>query len=171
MVLRVCRTTRISVAMPSARNTQAIAAWSRTGRRKENIHASSLRVGILALLASFMVHRAGAASLRNDDFSSFGYSSPNARSIFPPPGRARMSAAANESLSRRARLERYFRERPDLALIAPFMTYLLLLGMRSAAPPALLPLAIAIIAVGAGAVAALVWKHLPPLGKPHAVLA
>ena len=59
------------------------------------------------------------------------------------------------------------RNQPDLVLAAPFMAYLLLLGLNDQVPEAYMPVAIAIRGIGALAVVWLFRRHFPPLGKAH----
>jgi len=66
-----------------------------------------------------------------------------------------------------ARLERLAADRPDLPLVAPFMTYLLLLGVTYALPAGAQPLGIALRGVLSLAVVWAFRGHLPPWGKPH----
>lgn len=67
----------------------------------------------------------------------------------------------------RSSLDRLLNDRPDWALMAPFMVYLLLLALRDQLPYEYRALASAIRGIGALVVVVLVWRHLPPLGKPH----
>jgi len=60
---------------------------------------------------------------------------------------------------------------PDLVLMAPFMTYLLLLGLNDQVPPAYMPVAIAVRGIGALGVVWLFRRHFPPMGKPHLAIA
>ncbi|MBN2448189.1 MAG: CAAX prenyl protease-related protein [Phycisphaerae bacterium] len=69
------------------------------------------------------------------------------------------------------RLDRYLAVRPDVALMAPFFAYLLLLALRDFLPYEQRAVASVIRGVGALAVVWLVRRHLPPWGKPHWLLA
>jgi membrane protease YdiL (CAAX protease family) len=64
-------------------------------------------------------------------------------------------------------IDRFLSHRPDIAIMAPYLSYLLLLGIRDSVPLEYAWLASLVRGVGALLVAAVVWKHLPPLGRPH----
>ena len=66
---------------------------------------------------------------------------------------------------------RLAKSRPDVVLMAPFMAYLLLLPLDDWVPRAYMPIAIAIRGMGGLAVVWLFRRHLPPLGKPHWLVA
>jgi len=59
------------------------------------------------------------------------------------------------------------RKQPDLVLMAPFMVYLLLLGLNNRVPQAYMPVAIAIRGIGALIVVWLFRRHFPPIGKAY----
>jgi len=62
-------------------------------------------------------------------------------------------------------------KRPDFVLMAPFMIYLLLLGLNDLVPESYMPWAIAVRGMGGLYVVWLLRRHLPPLGKAHLGLA
>lgn len=78
-----------------------------------------------------------------------------------------VTAAPQKSASWRQRLDQLCQARPDLVLIAPYLAYLLLLGLVSVVPPTWQWAAILARGVGSLAVAWLVRKHLPPWGEPR----
>lgn len=57
--------------------------------------------------------------------------------------------------------------RPDVVLMAPLITYLLLLGLTHALPATWQPITITLRGVGALAVVWVFRRHLPPWGRPH----
>ncbi len=57
--------------------------------------------------------------------------------------------------------------RPDVALFAPLMVYIALLGLASTVPPTWRPAAIAVRGVVSLAVVWAFRRHLPPWGQPH----
>ncbi len=69
-----------------------------------------------------------------------------------------------------ADLDQTLAKRPDLVLMAPYLAYLVLLAVRDIEWLGLgyeeRWISALIRGVGSGLVIALVWKHLPPLGKP-----
>lgn len=69
------------------------------------------------------------------------------------------------------RLDGLLRERPDVALMAPYMAYLLLLGLVTVMPPRLEWVAILARGIGSLLVVWLVRKHLPPWGRPYYLVA
>jgi len=68
-------------------------------------------------------------------------------------------------------VDRLAEDRPDLVYMAPFLAYLLLLGLRDVWGPEWVWLFTIIRGVGALLVLWMLRKHLPPLGKPHFFLA
>jgi CAAX prenyl protease-like protein len=68
-------------------------------------------------------------------------------------------------------LDELGRTRPDIVLLAPYMTYLVLLGLASVVPPAWEWAAIAARGAGSLAVVWLFRRHLPPWGRPHWLIA
>jgi membrane protease YdiL (CAAX protease family) len=66
-----------------------------------------------------------------------------------------------------AAIDRFGRSRPDIVLLAPLMTYLLLLGLTQVVPPTWQPAVIVLRGVGSLAVVWLFRRHLPPWGRPH----
>jgi len=64
-------------------------------------------------------------------------------------------------------IDRLATARPDIAYIAPYMTYLVLLGVTSIVPPIAQPWAIAFRAAASLAVVWLFRRHLPPWGEPY----
>lgn len=68
-------------------------------------------------------------------------------------------------------IDRLATERPDMALIAPMLVYLALLGLRDVLPHDLRWLANLIRGVGGLYVVWLLRRHLPPWGKAHWPLA
>jgi CAAX prenyl protease-like protein len=66
-----------------------------------------------------------------------------------------------------ARLDRFAATRPDVVLMAPLMSYLLLLGVTYALPAGWQPATIALRGIGSLAVVWAVRRHLPPWGKPY----
>ena len=70
-----------------------------------------------------------------------------------------------------AAIDRIGAARPDVVLMAPFMAYLLLLGLTHALPATWQPATIAFRGAGALVVAWLLRRHLPPWGKPHWLIA
>lgn len=69
------------------------------------------------------------------------------------------------------RLDRLGESRPDIPYIAPFMTYLLLLGTVELVPVELRPVMIALRGILSLAVVWAFRRHLPPWGKPHWLVA
>lgn len=69
------------------------------------------------------------------------------------------------------RIDRLGATRPDIVLVAPFMIYLLLLGLTEALPASWQPLTITVRGVISLAVVWMFRRHLPPWGRPHWVLA
>lgn len=69
------------------------------------------------------------------------------------------------------RLDAFLSERPDVVLMAPFLVYLGLLALREVFPPEQQWIASVLRGLGGMAIVFLVWRHLPPLGKPHVGLA
>lgn len=67
----------------------------------------------------------------------------------------------------RIRLDRLATARPDVPFVAPFLVYLLLLGLVGFVPPTWRPAVILIRGVGSLAVFWALRHHLPPLGRPH----
>ncbi len=67
----------------------------------------------------------------------------------------------------RARFENIGRERPDVVLMAPYMSYLLLLALVGFFPPQLEWVAIVLRGVGSLFVAWLFLPHMPSWGKPY----
>ncbi len=65
------------------------------------------------------------------------------------------------------RIDAWAQERPDLVLMAPFMTYLVLMLAKDAVPVEFQPAAILLRAIGAFAVVWLLRRHFPPWGRPH----
>lgn len=68
-------------------------------------------------------------------------------------------------------LDRLGAARPDIVLMAPYMTYLVLLGVVALVPPEWRP---AVIVLRGVASLAVVWafrRHLPPWGRPHWLIA
>ena len=78
---------------------------------------------------------------------------------------------SSQSASLQSRIDQLGRTRPDVVLIAPYMVYLVLLGLVNVVPPTWLPVAHAIRGVGALSVVWLFRKHLPPWGRPHWMIA
>lgn len=78
-----------------------------------------------------------------------------------PPPRAALAS----------RIDRWAADRPDIALMAPFLAYLLLLATRDFLPEHYNWLASVIRGVGTMAVVWLLRKHLPLSGRPHLPLA
>jgi CAAX prenyl protease-like protein len=72
---------------------------------------------------------------------------------------------------RTARLDRLGRTRPDVVLMAPYMVYLVLLGLVAVLPPRWEWTAITVRGVGSLGVVWLLRKHLPPWGKPYWIIA
>jgi CAAX prenyl protease-like protein len=68
-------------------------------------------------------------------------------------------------------IDRLGQTRPDVVLLAPYMVYLLLLGLASVVPPTWEWLAIAIRGVGSLAVVWALRRHLPAWGKPYWTIA
>lgn len=66
-----------------------------------------------------------------------------------------------------SRADRLFADRPDLVLIAPYLTYLLLLGLRDAVDPQYRWIAAIVRGAGSLTVVWLARRHLPPLGPPR----
>ncbi|MFH1747747.1 MAG: CAAX prenyl protease-related protein [Planctomycetota bacterium] len=69
------------------------------------------------------------------------------------------------------RIDELGRTRPDVVLMAPYMVYLLLLGLVSLLPPTWHWLAISLRGVGALYVVWLLRRHLPPWGRPYWLIA
>lgn len=69
------------------------------------------------------------------------------------------------------RLDQLGRTRPDVVLMAPYMAYLLLLGLVSLVPPSWVWAVTIVRGVGSLAVVWLLRKHLPDWGRPHWLLA
>jgi membrane protease YdiL (CAAX protease family) len=80
-------------------------------------------------------------------------------------------AVASNSPRAPSRLDPLWRSRPDIVLMAPYMTYLLLLALVRVVPAEWEWAAIAIRGVGALWVCWLVRKHLPPWGAPRWLIA
>lgn len=82
---------------------------------------------------------------------------------------------ANQAKARTAglleRIDRWAIHRPDLPLLAPFLTYLALLGLTQIVPPAWQPAAIALRGVASLAVVWVLRRHLPPWGRPYWIIA
>ncbi len=80
-----------------------------------------------------------------------------------------MSVNASTSRSRppTSPIDHLGRTRPDVVLMAPFMTYLLLLGVTQAVPVDWQWIAIGARGVGSLAVVWVFRRHLPPWGKPY----
>lgn len=70
-----------------------------------------------------------------------------------------------------ARLDRLGAARPDVPLMAPFLTYLLLLALTYALPTIWQPVAIALRGIASLAVVWVFRRHLPPWGPPHWLIA
>lgn len=81
---------------------------------------------------------------------------------------SRTDAATNAPA---AALDRLAVARPDLVLVAPLMTYLLLLGLVPVVPPAWQPSVIALRGVLSLWVVWVLRHHLPPWGKPYWTIA
>lgn len=62
-------------------------------------------------------------------------------------------------------------QRPDIVLMAPYLVYLLLLGVRDLLPYEWRPAAAVLRGVGGLYVVWLFRRYLPPLGRPHWVIA
>ncbi|MGD8450548.1 MAG: CAAX prenyl protease-related protein [Phycisphaerae bacterium] len=69
------------------------------------------------------------------------------------------------------RLDDLGRTRPDIVLMAPYMAYLLLLGLVGLVPPSWEWVATIIRGVGSLTVVWVLRKHLPAWGRPHWLLA
>ncbi len=81
------------------------------------------------------------------------------------------ATAAGKRTGWRARLDELAADRPDLPLIAPYMSYLVLLALVSVVPPAWEWAAILVRGIGALAVVWLLRRHLPAWGRPYWALA
>ncbi len=68
-------------------------------------------------------------------------------------------------------VDRLARARPDVVLVAPYMSYLLLMTLVGFLPPTLQPVAVAVRGVGSLAVVWLFRHHLPPWGRPYWLIA
>ena len=68
--------------------------------------------------------------------------------------------------SLRSRLDAVAQHRPDLVLMAPYMTYLLLLALVSLFPPEQEWIAIVLRGVGSLAAAGLLLRYMPSWGRP-----
>lgn len=68
-------------------------------------------------------------------------------------------------------LDRIGRDRPDIVLMAPYMTYLVLLALRDQLPYEYRWVASLVRGVGALVVVWALRRHLPPWGRPHIALA
>lgn len=73
---------------------------------------------------------------------------------------------AEPQLSPTGRLDQLLAARPDIAVMAPFLAYLLLLGVRDLLPYEWRAAASAIRGLGTLVVILAVRRHLPPWGKP-----
>jgi hypothetical protein len=69
------------------------------------------------------------------------------------------------------RIDRLAKDRPDIALMAPFMVYLILLGLREPMGYELRWLSTLLRGVGALGMVWIFRRHLPPWGKPHWLIA
>lgn len=74
-------------------------------------------------------------------------------------------------LSWSKRIDDLGRSRPDIVLMAPYMAYLVLLGLVSVVPPTWEVAAITLRGVGSLGLVWLFRKHLPPWGKPLWIIA
>lgn len=83
------------------------------------------------------------------------------------PGGGKTSTATGWS----ARIDELGRTRPDIVLVAPYMAYLVLLGLVSIVPPTWQAGAIVLRGVGSLWVVWLLRKHLPPWGQPRWLIA
>jgi membrane protease YdiL (CAAX protease family) len=81
----------------------------------------------------------------------------------PAPGRGR-SAALDA-------IDQIAAARPDIVLMGPLLAYILLLGLVGLVPVTWQPAAIVARGVGSLAVVWLFRRHLPPLGRPHWIIA
>ena len=81
------------------------------------------------------------------------------------------TARPKDVRSLRAEIERWGATRPDMVLVAPFMTYLLLLGLTDALPTSWQPVTITARGVLSLLLVGAFWRHLPPWGRPHWLIA
>ncbi len=70
-----------------------------------------------------------------------------------------------------SRLDALGAARPDVPLLAPYLTYLVLLGAKDALPVEWQPVAIALRGLVSLAVVWMFRRSLPPWGRPHVALA
>lgn len=78
----------------------------------------------------------------------------------------RMTDAPQAHRSLLRKLDSIGLQRPDIVLMSPYMVYLLLMTLVSIVPPELEWAAILIRGVGALAVVAMFWRHMPDWGRP-----
>lgn len=100
-----------------------------------------------------------------------GRSGPLTRVPRGPTRRMTNDLKATPPTGLRTALDHLGMTRPDVPLMAPFMAYLLLLGLTHALPATWQPVTIGLRGVLSLAVVWVFRRHLPPLGRPNWLIA